>query len=60
MLHTSKSNISCDLSAGEISSARLSRIRRMAVALGMTFIPTLVTKQKEKMVITEIQKLLAA
>jgi hypothetical protein len=59
-LHTSKSNISRDLSAGGISSARLSRVRKMADALGLMFIPLVLPKRKARALLPKIEKLVAA
>jgi hypothetical protein len=59
-LHTSKSNISRDLSAGGILSARLSRVRRMADALGLMFIPLVLPKRKALALLPKIEKLVAA
>ncbi len=58
-LHTSKSNISRDLSAGGIRTASLPRLARMAEALDMEFVPLLVSQKKEKAILPRIQELAA-
>lgn len=57
-LHTSKSNVSRDISAGGIRSATLKRLSRLAEALDMDFIPLLVAQSAERTVLPEIQRLL--
>ena len=51
-LHTSKGNVSRDLSAGGIRSASLPRLRRVAQALGMEFIPLLVERKRGASILT--------
>ena len=59
-LHTKKSNISRDLRQGGISSAKIGRIRAMAKALGLTFLPLLVPNQKTHALLPKLEKLMAA
>lgn len=58
-LHTSKSNISRDLSAGGIRTASLPRLMRMAKALDMEFVPLLISQKRERTVLPKIQELAA-
>ena len=60
VLHTNKSNISRDLKAGGIQNASLSRIIKMAKALGMKFLPLMIPEEKQKIIIPKIQKLAVA
>ena len=57
---TQKSNISRDLSNGGINSATVSRLYRIAEALGLQFLPIFVPKRMGKDVLPKIQKLVAA
>ena len=59
VLHTSKSNISRDLSAGGIRSASLPRLSRLAEALGMEFVPIMVEQKHEKAVMAKLRELFA-
>jgi len=59
-LHTKKSNISRDLRQGGISSAKIGRIREMAHALGLTFLPLLVPNQKAQALLPKLEKLILA
>src|SRR5579864_7091321 len=59
-INSHKSNISRDLKGGGISSATLGRIRKLADALGMTFIPLLIAKKNLPRVLPQLQKLMAA
>ena len=56
-LHTSKSNVSRDLSAGGIMSASLPRLSRIAEALGMELVPLMVEQKKEKAIMAKIQEM---
>jgi len=58
-LHTSKSNISRDLSAGGIRLASLPRLSRLAEALGMEFVPIMVEQKREKAIMAKLQELVA-
>ena len=58
-MHTSKSNISRDLSAGGIHSATISRIIKMAEVLGLKFHPLFVPRKKERNILLQIHRLLA-
>ena len=58
-MHTNKSNISRDLKAGGIQNASLSRIIKMAQALGMKFIPLIIPEEKRS-VLPKIQRLAVA
>jgi len=58
-LHTSKSNISRNLSAGGIRTASLPRLAKMAEALDMEFVPLLVSQKKERTILPKIQELAA-
>ncbi len=60
VMHTNKSNISRDLSAGGIHSASVGRIEKMAAALGFKFLAVFVPVSREKEVLPKIHKLLAA
>ncbi len=55
-----KSNISRDFKGGGINSASLNRIRKLADALGMTFIPLLVAKKNLPRILPQLEKLMAA
>ena len=59
-MHTSKGNISRDLSAGKINSATVSRIVRIGQALGMVFLPLFIPRQREKEVLAKLQELVVA
>jgi len=56
-MHTSKGNISRDLSAGGIRAASLPRLRRMAEALGMEFVPLLIDRRRERSILPRIRAL---
>ena len=58
-MHTSKGNISRDLSAGGIRGASLPRLRRMAEALGMALVPLLIDRKRERSVLPRIRQLAA-
>ena len=58
-LHTSKGNISRDLSAGGIRAANLPRLNRMAEALGMGFVPLFIDKKRERAVMFRLQEIAA-
>jgi len=60
VLHTSKSNISRDLKAGGINAATISRVYRIAEALGLKFYPLFIPQRKEKEVLLKIQSLMTA
>ncbi len=60
VLHTQKSAISRDLKGGGIRSASITRIAKMAEALGMRFIPFCVSEKKAREILPAIKKLLAA
>ncbi len=55
-----KSNISRDLKGAGIANASLSRIRKLADALGMTFIPLLIAKKNLPRILPQLEKLMAA
>jgi transcriptional regulator with XRE-family HTH domain len=57
---TQKSHISRDLKGGGLSSASLSRIAKMAEALGLRFIPLCISEKKAKQALPLILKLVAA
>ena len=59
-LHTGKGNISRDLRGGGIYSATVSRVSRMAKALGLEFIPVLIPTKKLARILPQIEKLIAA
>ena len=59
-LHTQKSAISRDLKGGGIRSASISRIAKMAQALGLKFIPICVPENEMEKVLPIIKKLAAA
>lgn len=59
VMHTSKSNISRDLSGGGIRSATVSRLAKMGEALGLKFLPLFVPEKREKSVVHKIHRLLA-
>ncbi|MFH1259407.1 MAG: hypothetical protein ABII74_06325 [Elusimicrobiota bacterium] len=59
-LHTQKSNISRDLKAGGMRHASLSRIEMMAEALGLKFLPLVLSREQEKTLWPKIQKLVMA
>lgn len=59
-IHTSRSHISRDLRQGGISSAKLGRIRKMADALGLAFIPLVLPKRKVSQILPRLERLLAA
>src|SRR6266704_5095543 len=55
-----KSNISRDLKSGGINTASLGRIRKLADALGMAFIPLLIAKKNLPRILPQLEKLMAA
>ena len=55
-----KSNISRDLRGGGINNASLARIRKLADALGMIFIPLVISKRHASRIIPQLEKLVAA
>jgi len=57
---TSKSNISRDLSGGRINSATVTRLTRIADALGLRFLPLLVPKKPDAELESKIRALIAA
>lgn len=57
---TNKSHISRDLKSGGIESASVSRIARIADALGMTFIPLFIANEKRKQILPKLHGLVAA
>lgn len=59
-MHTSRSNISRDLSAGGIHFATLSRIVKMGEVLGLRFHPLFVRQEMEKSLLPKLHRLLAA
>ena len=60
VMHTSKSDISRDLSMGGIRSASIKRVSRMAEALGQKFVPVFISEKKEKKILPKIQELITA
>jgi len=52
---TSKSNVSRDLNGGGLLSATLSRIRRMADALGMRLVMLLIPKDQAQFIIPKLE-----
>lgn len=59
-LGTDRCHISRDLKGGGIRSATLSRITKMAKALGMKFIPLMISEKEEKAILPKLAKLIAA
>lgn len=57
---TQKSHISRDLKGGGLGSASISRVAKMAEALGLRFIPLCVPKENIKRALPVIKKLAAA
>jgi hypothetical protein len=57
---TQKSHISRDLKGGGLGSASLSRIAKMAEALGMRFVPLCISEKKFKQALPLILKLATA
>ena len=57
---THKSHISRDLKGGGLASASISRIAKMAGALGLRFLPLCVPESKMKQFLPVIKKLVAA
>lgn len=57
---TQKSHISRDLKAGGLASASISRIAKMAEALGLRFVPLCVSEKKIKQALPVIKKLASA
>jgi transcriptional regulator with XRE-family HTH domain len=57
-LNTSKSNISRDLRGGGLFTASVSRVARMAEALGMKLVALLIPKEREKVLLPKIQELI--
>ncbi|OGR52506.1 MAG: hypothetical protein A3I11_07735 [Elusimicrobia bacterium RIFCSPLOWO2_02_FULL_39_32] len=60
VLHTQKSAISRDLKGGGLQSASISRISKMAKALGLKFFPLCISEKKAKQFVPVIKKLVAA
>ena len=60
VLHTQKSAISRDLKSGGIRSASISRISKMAQALGLKFLPLCISEKQMKKVLPIIKRLAAA
>lgn len=60
VMHTRKSNISRDLSAGKIRSATVSRVAKMGKALGLRFLPVFIAQNRERALLPKIHRLLAA
>ena len=59
-INSHKGNISRDLKGNGIANASLSRIRKLADALGMTFIPLLIAKKNLPRILPQLEKLMAA
>ena len=57
---TQKSHISRDLKGGGLSSASISRIAKIAEALGLRFIPLCISEKKIKQALPLIKKLATA
>lgn len=57
---TQKSHISRDLKGGGLGSASLSRIAKMAEALGLKFVPLCISEKKIKQSLPLIMKLVTA
>lgn len=57
-LNTSKSNISRDLRGGGLFTASISRVTKMAEALGMKLVTLLIPKEREKVVLPKIDELI--
>ena len=60
VLHTQKSAISRDLKGGGLRSASLTRVAKMAQALGLRFLPLCVSDKEAKRFFPAIKKLAAA
>ncbi len=59
-MHTQKSNISRDLKGGGIKNASLSRIQKIADAIGMKFLPIFLPKRKANDLLPKIHRLVMA
>lgn len=57
---TQKSHISRDLKGGGLGSASISRIAKIAEALGLRFVPLCISESKMKLALPVIKKLVAA
>jgi DNA-binding phage protein len=57
---THKSHISRDLKAGGLASASISRIAKMAKALGLKFVPLCISEKKIKQALPVLKRLVAA
>jgi DNA-binding phage protein len=57
---TQKSHISRDLKGGGLGSASISRIAKIAEALGLRFVPLCISEDKIKQALPVIMKLVAA
>ena len=55
MMQTSKSNISRDLSGGGLLTATLSRVRKMADALGMKLVMLLIPKDQAHFIVPKLE-----
>jgi transcriptional regulator with XRE-family HTH domain len=60
LVGTDRSHVSRDLKGGGMRSATISRITKMAEALGMKFVPILISRKKEKDLLPKIHRLVAA
>ena len=60
ILQTNKGNISRDLKGGRLRLATIPRIERWASAVGMRFVPLLISKQKAHQILPKLQRLIAA
>jgi hypothetical protein len=60
ILNTHKGNISRDLKGGRLRLATIPRIERWANAVGMRFVPLLISKEKAHYILPKLQKLIAA
>ncbi|HAH06266.1 MAG TPA: hypothetical protein DCM05_07015 [Elusimicrobia bacterium] len=59
-LHTRKSNISRDISAGRINRATVFRLAKIGEALGLLFLPLFIPKAREQVVLAGLHRLVAA
>jgi len=57
ILHTHRSSVCRDLTGGGLKTASISRIAKMANALGMKFFPICVSEEKAKATVPVIKKL---
>ena len=60
ILETNKGNISRDLKGGRLRLATIPRIERWASAVGMRFVPLLISKTKAHQILPKLHKLIAA